>query len=118
MTTRNTGYLVRASAVVGVADFRAFYTWRTWLLGWLLRIIFQVLFFAMLGRYIGRPDVVAFLVVGGAAAVAVLETMTIVLFTAFDRMFGMQPLLVAAPADYFVVVLARNIFNCLITGTC
>jgi ABC-2 type transport system permease protein len=118
MGTSNIRYLIKASGVVGVADFRFLYTWRTWLVGWLLRVIFQVLFFAMLGRYIGRPAVVAFLVSGGAVAVAVLETMTIVIFTAFDRMFGMLPLLVSAPADYFIVVLARNVFNCIITGTC
>ncbi len=108
--------LVKASAAVGIADLKAFYTWRTWLFGWLLRVLFQVLFYALLGRYVGGRGPEAFLLVGGCAAVAVLEAMTIVLFSSFDRMFGMLPLLVAAPGDYFLVLLFRNI-NVIASGT-
>lgn len=110
--------LIRAAFIVGIDDFRALYTWRTWLFGWLLRVTFQVLFFALMGRYLGKPEEVAFLVVGGAAAVSLLETMSILIFSSFDRLFGVLPLLVAAPAEYFLVVLARNVFNCVLMGTC
>jgi ABC-2 type transport system permease protein len=110
------GAVARASAIVGIEDVKGFYTPKTWLLGWLQRVLFQVSLYALVGRYLGSPDQMAFLLVGSAASIALLESMTIVLFSAFDRQFGMLPLLVASPGDYFVVALARNI-NCAVTGT-
>jgi ABC-2 type transport system permease protein len=53
--------LVKAAFIVGINDFRALYTWRTWLFGWLLRVIFQVLFFALIGRYLGKPATCTYL---------------------------------------------------------
>jgi ABC-2 type transport system permease protein len=107
--------LFKASAIVGIEDFRAFYTWRSWILGWLMRVIFQVLFFALIGRLLGSTHEVRFLLVGGAAAIAVLESLTIVLFTAFDRAMGILTMLISSPADYYLVMIARNI-NCIVTG--
>jgi ABC-2 type transport system permease protein len=108
--------LLKASVIIGIEDVRGFYTLRTWAFGWLLRVIFQVLFFAVIGRLLGSADAVRFLVIGGAVAIAALEALTVVLFTAFDRAFGMLPLLVSSPGNYFLVVVARNL-NCIVTGT-
>lgn len=116
MRAKNLRLLLKASALVGIEDMKSFYTWQTWVFGWLLRIVFQVLFFTMLGRYVGQPETVRFLLVGGAAAVAVLETMVIVLFTADDRHYGTLPLLASAPGNYFAVLLARNV-HIIATGT-
>lgn len=114
--THSVRLLTKASVRIGIEDLKAFYTWRTWLFGWVLRIVFQVLFFSLLGRYVDQPGAVEFLLVGGAAVVAVLETMVIVVFTSFDRASGTLPLLVAAPGDYFLVVIFRNV-NLVATGT-
>jgi ABC-2 type transport system permease protein len=108
-------FLARASVVVGIQDLMVFYTWRTWLLGWLTRVILQVTFFAMLGRYMGGDDHAWFLLVGGSAGVAALEALTVVLHTAEDRLDGILPLLVAAPGNYYLVLLFRNV-NCIATG--
>lgn len=45
----------------------------------------------------------------GASSVAVLEALTVMLYTAFDRRGGVLPLLVAAPGDYVVVLVFRNL---------
>jgi ABC-2 type transport system permease protein len=112
----NAATVIRASAIVGFEDLRAIYTWRTWTLGWLLRVVVQVTFFALLGRYIGQPDRVEFLLVGAAASVAALEALTVVMYVAADRWAGLLPLIVASPGDYHLVLLARNV-NCVATGT-
>jgi len=95
---RNLPLLVRASSLIGFQDLRAFYTWRSWTFGWLTRVVTQVLFFATIGVYLNDDDRVRFLVVGGAAAIAVMEAMTIVMLSAFDRGLGMLPLLWPRPA--------------------
>lgn len=112
---RKTAIVVRRSAVVGVQDMRAFFTWRSWLFGWVLRVVFQVLFFTLVGRYLGSPAATRYLLVGSAAVIVVLETMTVVTATAVDRFFGILPLLVASPGDYHLVYLARNV-NTIVTG--
>ncbi|GAB1694964.1 hypothetical protein [Krasilnikovia sp. M28-CT-15] len=109
--------VIRPAVLIGLQDFLGFYTWYTWTFGWMLRIVFQVFFFALMGRYLDRPDLVPFLVIGGAAATAVLESMTIVLFTSFDRAAGTLPLYASVPGDYYTVVVARNLFNCVVSGT-
>lgn len=116
MPKSNLSVLLRASFLVGLEDLRAFYTWKTWTFGWLLRVLFQVLFFTLIGRYLGVPDTVRYLLVGSASAIAVLESMTIVLHTAFDRAQGALPLFVSSPGDYFVMLVARN-FIVVVTGT-
>jgi len=115
-TLANSATVVRASAIVGFEDLRAIYTWRTWTLGWLLRVVVQVTFFALLGRYIGQTDRVEFLVVGAAASVAALEALSVVMFASADRWAGLLPLIVASPGDYHLVLLSRNV-NCVATGT-
>jgi ABC-2 type transport system permease protein len=108
--------VARASVVVGVQDVLVEYTWFTWTMGWLTRVILQVVFFALLGRYVGGAEQTWFLLLGGASSVAALEALTVVLYTAFDRWGGVLPLLVAAPGNYFVVLVFRNL-NCIVTGT-
>lgn len=113
---RNLSILVRSSAIIGIIDLKAFYTLRTWAFGWLMRVIFQVLFFTLIGVYVGSPHTTRFLLIGSAAAIAVLEAMTIVLHTAMDRWLGTLPLLVASPGSYFTMLVARH-SNVIATGT-
>lgn len=108
--------VVRHSLIVGIEELRSDYTLRTWLFGWMLRVVFQVLFFALVGRFVGSPEVVRFLLVGSACAVAVLEALVVVMVTAADRWAGLLPLLVATPGSYFTTYLARNL-TYIVTGT-
>lgn len=108
--------VARASVVVGAQDVFMEYTWFTWTMGWLLRVVLQVTFFALLGRYVGGAGPAEFLLVGGVASIAALEALTLVLYTSFDRWSGMLPLLIAAPGNYYAVLLLRYV-NCIVTGT-
>lgn len=97
------------SAVLALAEFGAMYTWRTWLFGWLLRVLAQVGFFALIGRLLDDPEAVAYLLVGQAVMIAVIEALLVVPSTTWERRAGTLPLLVAAPANPALVFLGRSV---------
>lgn len=66
---RDSARVLRWSATSALADLRAFYTWKTWLFGWLTRILCQVAFFALIGAMLDSPDRTAYLLVGNAVFV-------------------------------------------------
>lgn len=107
--------VLRWAAVVGFAELRAIYTWRTWVFGWLIRMLAQVAFFALLATVVGQPDRVQFLVVGNAVMVAALEATVVLTSTADERVNGTLPLLVAAPHSHITVFLGRGV-HWLATG--
>ncbi len=47
-------------------DYRALYTWRSWLFGWLARLLCQVLFFSMVGWAIGSAATQRYMALGNA----------------------------------------------------
>src|SRR5207247_451394 len=90
--------IVRGAIVSGFADYRAIYTWRSWLFGWLARVLSQVAFFALIGRLVGGQTA-AYVLIGNAVAVAALESCMAVSSSTWERRAGTLPLLVAAPAS-------------------
>jgi ABC-2 type transport system permease protein len=111
----NTVSVVRHSLAIGVAELRATYTLQSWVLGWLMRVVFQVLFFALIGSMIGSPERVKFMLVGGAVLAACMEATMVILTAMADRTLGTFSLLVTTSGDYFTVCLGRNL-NFLGTG--
>lgn len=101
--------ILRWSATSALADLRTIYTWKTWTGGWLVRILAQVSFFALIGRLLGSTQVVHFLLVGNAVYVAASTAMFVVASTSWERMAGTLPLLVAAPAHPFTVFAGRSV---------
>ncbi|MFD8718530.1 ABC transporter permease [Streptomyces sp. NPDC059629] len=101
--------IVGYSAANAYADFRASYTWLSWGVGWLGRMLCQVAFFALTGRLVGGEDTVRYLVVGNAVLACVIESMTVVVSTAWERAQGTLPLLAAAPADIGWVMFGRSL---------
>jgi ABC-2 type transport system permease protein len=85
------------------------YTWRTWLFGWLARILCQVAFFSLIGRMIGSPGVTTYLVIGNAVLVVAQAVLLTISSTAWERMAGTLPLLVAAPGSLFTVFAGRSV---------
>jgi hypothetical protein len=59
--------IFRGGLGVGREDFRAFWTWRTWLFGWLARILTSAAIWVLLGRMTGAPGQAEYLLVGNAA---------------------------------------------------
>ena len=58
------------AARVGFAETRAQYTWRSWLFGWITRLVAQTLFFTAIGLVVDSPDLVEFAFVGNVVAIA------------------------------------------------
>ncbi|MFL1376988.1 ABC transporter permease [Nocardiopsis protaetiae] len=90
---------VRQGAVVSRADFRAFYTWKTWLFGWLVRLLCQVLFYSTVGVLVGDPEYTRYIVLGAAVTICVAEAMLAVASTCWDRHLGTMGLLAASPVS-------------------
>ena len=101
--------ILRHAAAQGLAEFRLVYTWKAWLAGWLLRLLTQVAFFALIGRLLGSQEQVRYIVVGNAVALITLEAMVVVASSAWERQQGTLPLLVAAPAGHVPVYLGRGV---------
>lgn len=107
---RTTLTVLRCAIQSGLADFATIYTWRTWTLGWLSRVLAQVAFFALIGRLLDSPDATRFLLIGNAVLIAVVEAAFVVASTTWERRTGTLPLLIAAPASPFVVFFGRSLY--------
>nr|WP_297423124.1 ABC transporter permease [uncultured Actinotalea sp.] len=98
-----------AAARVARADFRALYTPVTWTVGWLGRVVTQVLFFALVGVLLEDRDALLFLFVGQAVMACAAEAFFAVQSTTWERRAGTLPLLVAAPGPLWPVFLGRSV---------
>jgi ABC-2 type transport system permease protein len=106
---RTRARILRYAFLSALADLRAMYTWKTWLFGWLCRVLCQVAFFSLIGKLVGSVEVTVFLVIGNSVFVAAQAVLLTVSSTAWERMTGTLPLLVAAPAPPFVVFAGRSV---------
>lgn len=103
------GRIVRWAAVAGFEERRALFTWRTWVFGWLLRLLTQVLFFALIGVLLDSPERVRFLFVGNVAAIVAINTLAVGPDASEERYAGTLPLLVAAPASAVHVLTGKTL---------
>lgn len=92
----------------GLADYREMFTWKSWAAGWMVRVIAQVSFFALLGERIGDERTTYFLLIGNAILVAALAGVFSLNMTSAERWTGTLPLLVASPSSPIIVFSARG----------
>lgn len=92
----------------GLADYRAIFTWKSWAAGWLVRVIAQVAFFALIGERLGDDEKTFYLLVGNAVLVAALTGVFSLNMTTAERWAGTLPLLVASPSSPVIVFSARG----------
>ena len=92
----------------GLADYRAIFTWKSWLAGWMVRVIAQVAFFAFIGERLGDDEKTFYLLVGNAILVAALTGVFSLNMTTAERWAGTLPLLVASPSSPVIVFSARG----------
>ena len=92
----------------GLADYREMFTWKSWAAGWMVRVIAQVSFFALLGERIGDERTTYFLLIGNAILVAALTGVFSLNMTSAERWTGTLPLLVASPSSPIIVFSARG----------
>jgi len=91
-----------------IADWRTMYTPTTWAIGWLGRILCQVSFFVLIGRYIGVPGTARFLMIGNSVFVLVQSVLFAIFTTCGERLAGTYPLLICAPGPLFPVFAGRS----------
>lgn len=94
----------------GLADYRAIFTWRSWVLGWMVRVIAQVSFFALIGLRVANDRAAYYLLIGNALAVAAQTGVFSLNMTTTERWAGTLPLLVASPTSPVVVFAARGAY--------
>lgn len=92
----------------GIADYRAIFTWKSWLAGWFVRVIAQVAFFALIGERLGDEQATFYLLVGNSLLIAAQVGIFSLNMTAAERWTGTLSLLVASPSSPVVVFAARG----------
>jgi ABC-2 type transport system permease protein len=100
--------VLRGGALQGFAELRATYTWRTWTGGWLLRVLSQVMFFALLGRLLRSAERTQYLAVGNAVALVSIEAAFVIRSMCSERAQGTLPLILASPGSPMPVYLGRG----------
>ncbi|MCR8671351.1 ABC transporter permease [Agrococcus sp. HG114] len=98
-----------AATRIAVGDLRAVYSPLSWGVGWLGRVLSQVLFFAIIGLLLQDPDLLLRLALGQAVLLCWLESMLSVQSTGWERSTGSFPLLVAAPGALWPVLVGRSV---------
>lgn len=106
---RDNARIIRWSAASAFADLRAIYTWKTWVFAWLVRILAQVIFYALIGLLLGSQEQVNFLLVGNAVFVGASTALFVVPSTMWERGTGTLPLQVASPSHPFTVYAGRSL---------
>jgi ABC-2 type transport system permease protein len=108
---RHAARVVRYTALVGIQDRLAVLTWQTWVFGYLLRMITQVLFFALIGLLLGSTEAMHYLFIGNVAAIGALTSLGAAPDTADERYQGTLPLQVAAPSSLLLVYSGRSLLH-------
>ena len=102
--------IFRHVLAAGLRDYGELFTWKSWLLGWYLRILAQVTFFALIGRLLESEAQVEFLLIGNAIMVAAQEGIWSLNITLGERYAGTLPLLVASPSNAVFVFASRGAY--------
>jgi ABC-2 type transport system permease protein len=92
----------------GLADYRAIFTWKSWLAGWYVRVLAQVAFFALIGDRVGDDEKTYYLLIGNALLIAAQVGVFSLNMTSSERWTGTLSLLVASPSSPVVVFSARG----------
>ncbi|MBM7781866.1 ABC transporter permease [Arthrobacter tumbae] len=92
----------------GIQDFRQNYTVKSWTFGWLMRVLVEVLFFALIGVLLQDRETMLFLAVGRGLFLGVQEIMWTIQSSAWERNEGTLPLLVSAPGKVWPVFAGRS----------
>jgi ABC-2 type transport system permease protein len=92
--------------LVGKQDFN----WNryTWFTGWLIRILSQVAFFALVGKLLDSTTTLHYLVIGNAVASGCVTINIAIPATTWDRGDGTYPLLVVSPSSLLPALIGRT----------
>jgi ABC-2 type transport system permease protein len=102
--------IMKYALLSGMRDYGSIYTWKTWLAGWYLRVLAQVVFFALIGRLMRSDQQTWFLLVGNAVMLAAMEGVWALNMVGWEREVGSLPLLVASPSSPVIVFASRGTY--------
>jgi ABC-2 type transport system permease protein len=111
--------IYRQGLRVGYRDFRDFWSLRSWLFGWMLRILTNAFAWVLLGRVLGSEARLQYLLVGNALAAGSSAALWASNATTWSRYDGSHPLLVIAPSGLLPAVIGRTsiwLFNGVATS--
>jgi ABC-2 type transport system permease protein len=95
---------------VGIAEFRATYTWRSWTFGWFLRLITQAIFFTSFGLLLRSAAAVSYLGIGNSVVLVCMEALAVIPIMNGQRHSGVLGLEAAAPSSFPLIYACRNIY--------
>jgi ABC-2 type transport system permease protein len=101
--------VLRYSAANAWADMWVIFSPLTWSVGWVSRVLVQVVFFALIGLLLDSDEAVRYLFIGNAVMITAMEATMSVTTTTWERRQGTMPLLVAAPTRLWPVFVGRSI---------
>jgi ABC-2 type transport system permease protein len=101
--------VARESVIFSAAEMKATFTWRSYLFAWLLRLMVQTIFFALVAGYFGTSVTRQHVLVGNAIVLGCLESMVVVLMMGQEAYTGTLPLLAMAPASHVPIYLGRGL---------
>lgn len=100
--------VMRYAFAAGLAEYRAIFTWRSWTFGWMVRVVSQISFFALVGLRVADERSAFYILIGNALAVAAQAGVFSLNMTTTDRWAGGLQLLVASPTSPVVVFSSRG----------
>ncbi len=103
-----------AASRIGFSDLASIYTLRTWIFGWFLRLVTQVIFFSLFGLLLGSAALADYRVIGNSSALVCIEAMAVVIAVTRERGEGTLALQVLAPSSFTLTYLARGICNLVV----
>jgi ABC-2 type transport system permease protein len=102
--------VMRFAFAAGIADYRAIFTWRGWAFGWMVRVVSQISFFALIGLRVANDRSAFYILIGNALAVAAQSGIFSLNMTTTERWAGGLQLLVASPTSPLVVFSSRGAY--------
>lgn len=95
---------------LSLGEFFGLYPPRLYFIAWVPRVLFQLIFFALVAQFLGGRDYLAFVVVGSVAHATYIGALgfTIASIT-WEQGTGTVPLLVASPTHPVLVFIGRNL---------
>ncbi|AJC52655.1 MULTISPECIES: ABC transporter permease [Streptomyces] len=97
------------AAFVGFAEFKHVYTLKTWLTGWMLRLVSQVVFFGLVGKMAGDHITAEYVLLGNAVTVIAIEATLVITTATLERFQGTYPMLIVSPTNMGLVYLGRGL---------
>lgn len=101
--------VIGQAAFVGFAEFKHVYTPKTWLTGWMLRLVSQVVFFGLVGKMAGDRITAEYVLLGNAVTVIAIEATLVITTASLERYQGTYPMLVVSPTNMGLVYLGRGL---------